>query len=158
MSESLSWQGDWFCIFLRNPGGVRIGSRPLRMQTTADSPAGDSKGRGWRKVTGTTPAPGARGFAEPRAARPPPLPSAPRTASPAPPHPAPSSLHERKWESQRRGPAETKHRGGRGGAAVGEKAPERSRPARARAPLLPRGRTHPLRIQPRRPRPHSRAG
>lgn len=128
------------------------------MRTTADSRAGDCEGRWRRRVTRTTGAPSARGLAEPRAARPPPLPSAPRTASPAPPQPAPSSLHERKWESQRRGPAETKHRGGRGGAAVGEKAPERSRPARTRAPLLPSGRTHPLWIRPRRPRPQSRAG
>lgn len=81
--------------------------------------------------------------AAPATPLPAPLPSAPRTASPAPPHPAPSSLHERKWESQRRGPAETKHRGGRGGAAAGGKAPE---PGRPRGPALPAS-----------PRPHSPA-
>lgn len=92
---------------------------------------GSGEGKQQRQVTRTAPAPG-RAASQGPAPRAPP--SASRTALPAPPHPAPSSLHERKWESQRRGPAETKHRGGRGGAAVGEKAPERRRPALPSSP------------------------
>lgn len=100
----------------------------------------EQQGKERLKVTGTAPTPRARGFPESRAPRP----SAPRTDSPAPPHPTPSSLHERKWESQRRGPAETKQRRPRGGR-FGAEGPGTTL---AHTPLLHHGRTHPLRFDP----------
>lgn len=103
----------------RDPGAPRLHGQSAR----------GAPNRAWRRARPQRPAARPRTWPLPA-----PLPSAPRTVSPAPPHPTPSSLHERKWESQRRGPAETKHRGGRGGAAAGGKAPE---PGRPRGPALP---------------------
>ncbi|XP_031220164.1 ATP synthase-coupling factor 6, mitochondrial isoform X2 [Mastomys coucha] len=129
-------------IFRRDLGAPGLCVRPARGAWTAPGRATDSAAS--RSAAPATPLPA-------------PLPSAPRTASPAPPHPAPSSLHERKWESQRRGPAETKHRGGRGGAAAGGKPRNQAGRAGPRSPPA-RGRTHQLRNPSRVPRPRCRAG
>lgn len=134
---------------------VRITSWAWTLRTKVDSRLGNSEGKERRKVTGTAGAPGARGFPEPGAARPPPLPSL--HSLPAPPHPAPSSLHERKWESQRRGPAETKHRSGRGGAALGWRPRNEAGPRGPALPSSPRPHS-PAPESTRSPRPRSRAG
>lgn len=128
-------------IFPRDPGApgaVRSASAPSLdpARATGDSAAS-------RNAARATPLPA-------------PLPSASRTASPAPPHQAPSSLHERKWESQRRGPSGNKtQRRPRGGTSPGTRLP-----ARARAPRQPASATHQLRNPSRGPSPrfHSRLG
>lgn len=121
------------------PGSAGPPSQPA----ASSQPAAGEPARGARTAPGAQARP--ERSAAPRRPRPTPLPaplpSAPRTASPAPPHPAPSSLHERKWESQTPGTSGNKtQRRPRGGRGEGEGKSPGTRPAARghRAPRRPR--------------------